>query len=269
MANRDPDLGMPVGKGEPNVAAISLARISRGQEIEVICKAYKGIAKHHAKWSPLSAVAYEYDPYNKLRHTTYWFETDGECRTAHSSRQLVQLVLELFWRHARSQPLTRPEQAEWPLSSNAAFEAPPDPAQPFDYNAVPDTYYMTAESVGSVPVRNVFEQGCDIMVENLAQLILAVQQETGADGDDDEDDGGAGGIVEPEGYGGMGNGHDEYGGGGGGGGYGGGYGGGGGGGYEGGGYGGGGGGGGGGGWGGQGGGAPGWAGDTGMSPLRR
>ena len=79
MANRDPDLGMPVGKGESAAPPIALARISRGQEIEVICKAYKGIAKHHAKWSPLSAVAYDYDPYNKLRHTTYWFETDGEC----------------------------------------------------------------------------------------------------------------------------------------------------------------------------------------------
>ena len=74
---------------------ILLAKMSRGQEIELVCKAYKvrlrrtgamcsgtnikGIGKHHAKWSPLSAVGFEYDPYNKLRHTTYWYETDGEC----------------------------------------------------------------------------------------------------------------------------------------------------------------------------------------------
>ena len=37
----------------------------------------QGIAKYHSKWSPLSAVGFEYDPHNKLRHTTYWFETDG------------------------------------------------------------------------------------------------------------------------------------------------------------------------------------------------
>ena len=26
----------------------------------------------------MSAVGYEYDPHNKLRHTTYWFEKDGK-----------------------------------------------------------------------------------------------------------------------------------------------------------------------------------------------
>lgn len=213
IAHHDPELGVPVGKGDPTASAIQLARISRGQEIEVVCKAYKGIAKHHAKWSPLSAVAYEYDPYNKLRHTDFWFETDAA--------------------------------AEWPLSSNANFETPPNPNEPFDFNAVPSTYYMTAESVGSVPVRSVFEQACDIMVENLAQVILAVQQETGVDEDEMHDGGGGGGegIVEPSmgmnggeyggGYDQNGGGYDQWNGGGGG-----------------------------------GGGGPGWGG-TGMSPLRR
>jgi DNA-directed RNA polymerase II subunit RPB3 len=224
MANRDPELGMPVGKGDPNATPISLVRLGRGQEVEIICKAFKGIAKHHAKWSPLSTIAYDYDPYNKLRHTTYWVEDKEK-------------VLE-----------------EWPLSPNAAFEAPPDASQPFDYTAAPSTYYFTAESVGSVPVRSVFDQACDILSYNLAEIVRALDKETGAD--DDEDDGGAGGIIEPnvDGYGnGNGNGHGYedggYGGGGGGGGY-----------DQ---Y-----GGGGGSWSPQGG-APGWAGGSGMSPLRR
>ncbi|KAL1408790.1 RNA polymerase II subunit 3 [Vanrija albida] len=198
IRHRDADLGQPVGKGDATAPPIQLARIGRGQEIEVVCKAYKGIAKHHAKWSPLSAVAFEYDPYNKLRHTTYWFETD--------------------------------EDAEWPLSKNAEFEAPPDPSQPFDFHAVPSTFYFSAESVGALPVKDVFDQACDIIVQNLAQIVLAVQQETGG-GDEDEEDEGPGGIVEPgygggggpnggpDGYGGDGyGGYDAYGGGGGGGG---------------------------------------------------
>lgn len=86
-----------------------------------------------------------------------------------------------------------------------------------------------------MPVRQAIEQGLDIITEQLANVILAVQKETGVDEDEDgqEGDGADGpdgnGFVEPNGYGG----------------------------YDAGGY-------------GQQGGQPGWAaGGTGMSPLRR
>ncbi|WVQ81702.1 hypothetical protein IAT38_003827 [Cryptococcus sp. DSM 104549] len=161
--NRDPDLGQPVGKGNPAVPPILIAKMGKGHEIDLVCKAYKGIAKHHAKWSPLSTVAFEYDPYNKLRHTTHWFETD--------------------------------ERAEWPLSSNAVFETPPDPSEPFDYNAVPTTFYFNAESVNSIPVRSIVEQGLDLLIQSLAGVVLAVQKETGSGDDEEEEE--VPGFVEP------------------------------------------------------------------------
>lgn len=83
----------------------------------------QGIAKEHAKWSACSAVAFEYDPYNKLRHTSHWFEVD--------------------------------ERAEWPLSDNAKEEEPPRENEPFDYNAIPKRFYFEVETVGSVSPQEV------------------------------------------------------------------------------------------------------------------
>ena len=45
-----------------------------------------------------------------------------------------------------------------------------------------------------MPVRDVIERGLDILVENLAGVIIAVNKETGAD----DDENGDGGIVEPD-----------------------------------------------------------------------
>jgi DNA-directed RNA polymerase II subunit RPB3 len=109
------------------------------------------------------------------------------------------------------------EKAEWPLSQNANFEAPPQPSAPFDYNAVPSTFYFDIEASGSVPVREVVTQGLDILAMNLAKVIEGVEIETGGRDEDDAD--GGMGLVEPvtggEYYGGAGG--EYYGGGGGGG----------------------------------------------------
>lgn len=78
----------------------------------------QGIAKEHAKWSPCSAVSFEYDPHNKLRHTSYWFESDAK--------------------------------AEWPTSRNATDEEPPRDDEPFDYLAKPNKFYMEVETDGSL-----------------------------------------------------------------------------------------------------------------------
>jgi hypothetical protein len=83
----------------------------------------QGIAKEHAKWSPCSAVSFEYDPYNKLRHTTYWYESDI--------------------------------RAEWPLSDNAQEEEPPRDDEPFDFNAKPNKFYFEVETDGSLAPQEV------------------------------------------------------------------------------------------------------------------
>lgn len=106
------------------------------------------------------------------------------------------------------------------MSQNANFETPVDPNAPFDYNAVPSTFYFDVEASGSVPVRQVVEQGLDILATNLAKVIEGVEIETGGRDEDEGVDEGGVGLVEPN----MGMGGDGYYGNGGGGGYGGDYG---------------------------------------------
>jgi DNA-directed RNA polymerase II subunit RPB3 len=87
--------------------------------------ATQGFAKEHAKWSPVSAVGFEYDPHNILRHTSLWHERDAA--------------------------------AEWPASENANQEEPADPEEPFDYEARPGRFYFDVETVGSVSPGEVVE----------------------------------------------------------------------------------------------------------------
>lgn len=131
----------PMHTDDPSAQPVLICKIRKGQELRVRCIAKKviylappaysggndivcsvwllqGIAKEHAKWSPCSAVSFEYDPHNRLRHTTYWYETDIK--------------------------------KEWPLSANAAEEEAPRDDEPFDYNAKPQKFYFEVETDGSL-----------------------------------------------------------------------------------------------------------------------
>ncbi|WFD20104.1 RNA polymerase II subunit 3 [Malassezia caprae] len=126
VAPRHPDFGKPVGHGthdflttdDPNVPGVSIVQLRKGQHIKARCIARKGFAKEHAKWSPVSAVGFEYDPHNALRHTTLWYELNAK--------------------------------KEWPESKNAHEEEPPAEGTPFDPNRRANRFYFDVESV--VPI---------------------------------------------------------------------------------------------------------------------
>ncbi|KAL0144672.1 DNA-directed RNA polymerase [Mucor lusitanicus] len=125
-------------------SGVLLVKLRKGHELKLKCIAKKGVAKEHAKWSPVSGVSFEYDPYNKLRHTTYWFEETED---------------------------------EWPLSKNAQFETPPDKDAPFDYNAKPDKFYFEAETVGSLAPEEVVTMAMKTLVDKLAYVQMQIQEE--------------------------------------------------------------------------------------------
>lgn len=124
-----------------------IAKLRKGQELRLKCIAKKGIAKEHAKWAPTSAVGFEYDPHNKLRHMDMWYESDA--------------------------------LAEWPKSKYADWEDPPQEGEPFDYDAVPDRFYFEVESTGNHEPDAIIQQGIKVLQQKLAMVISDLTEGSG------------------------------------------------------------------------------------------
>jgi DNA-directed RNA polymerase II subunit RPB3 len=127
-------------------------KLRKGQELKVRCIAKKGTAKEHAKWSPVAAVAFEYDPHNKLRHTNYWVEND------------VKL--------------------EWPVGANGDEESEPVSSEAFDFNAKPEKFYFSVEGTGVMDPKEIVISGLKMLQAKLSlvQMLLRQIKESGEGG---------------------------------------------------------------------------------------
>jgi DNA-directed RNA polymerase II subunit RPB3 len=142
-SRRDDSIGRPMFN-DPNQKGILICKLRKHQELRLKCIAKKGIAKEHAKWSPVAAIGFEYDPWNKLRHTDYWYEESIED--------------------------------EWPKSKNADWEEPPKENDPFDYTAKADKFYFNVETIGSLKPNEVVERGIGVLQTKLAEIVLALEK---------------------------------------------------------------------------------------------
>lgn len=133
----------PISTGD-NDPGILIAKLRKGQVIELTCIARKGTARDHAKWSPCTAIAFEYDPHNRLRHTTFWEEEDAK--------------------------------KEWPVSKNGVHEKEVLDGEIFDYNAKPNKFYMTVESTGSMNPSEIVVQGLLTLQAKLAYLQIYLNE---------------------------------------------------------------------------------------------
>ncbi|KAI1615089.1 DNA-directed RNA polymerase II subunit C [Exophiala viscosa] len=150
---RQDGIGMPVIR-DTNGTGPLLAKLRQGQEIQLECIAKKGIAKEHAKWAPTSALGFEYDPNNKLRHVDYWYETDAKD--------------------------------EWPIDErNANWEGDDTAADAaFDPDAVPSAFFFDVEGVGTLEPDDIVRGGIEVLQKKLAETIrvLGGADAAGVDG---------------------------------------------------------------------------------------
>lgn len=123
---------------------ISVVKLRKNQELKVRCIAKKGIAKEHAKWSPVAAVAFEYDPDNLLKHTTFWVEEDVD--------------------------------KEWPKSQYSTRDKYPI-NEPLDPLAQANKFYFTVETVGSMSPTEVVLSAFEVLKEKLGGFNSALDKE--------------------------------------------------------------------------------------------
>lgn len=131
---------------DPDGLGSLICKLRRGQELRMRCIAKRGIAKEHVKWAPTSAVGFEYDPHNKLRHLSYWYEEDAK--------------------------------KEWPISANGEWEDAAPEGAAFDPDAEPGAFYFDVETVGGLEPDAIIQQGIKILQQKLATVI---QELSGAD----------------------------------------------------------------------------------------
>ncbi|KAH8687626.1 DNA-directed RNA polymerase [Tricladium varicosporioides] len=141
---------------DPEGLGTVICKLRKGQELRMKCIAKKGIAKEHAKWAPVAAVAFEYDPWNKLKHTDLWYEEDPA--------------------------------KEWPKSKYADLEEPPQESEPFNFDAVPDRFYFEVESIGNLEPDAVVQQGIKVLQQKLAAVIQDLTEGDGNGGMNDNYD---------------------------------------------------------------------------------
>lgn len=139
-------VGNPVITDEEGLGPL-IVKLREGQEIKMQCIAKKGIAIEHAKWAPVAAVGFEYDPHNKLRHLDLWYEKDKE--------------------------------SEWPKSKYAQWEDPVAEGERFDWEKKPERFFFELESIGNMEPDAVVQEGIKVLQQKLAGIIAGLGSDTG------------------------------------------------------------------------------------------
>lgn len=169
---------IPAIPGDENVP-ITICKLGKGQVLQVICKATKGIAREHAKWSPCSCAAYRMDPIIRVDQAFFVEKSKEDSK-----------YLDTFISTCPNNVFKKIDSEEDPIdvenTSECTFcrqcqeflesEGEKDPEGLIVIDQVPDKYIFKVESTGALRPEVIVSRAFEILANKLSDLLKHIQE---------------------------------------------------------------------------------------------
>ncbi len=155
---------------------ITIVKLGKGQRLKVVCHAVKGIAKEHAKWSPVSTCALKYDAVVKLNEEVldqYTLEQKKGlvdcCPTSvFELEEVVGREPRVIIRNAQDCMFCREC-----ITTAEEYRSKPEDTLSVDVKHSTDKFYFTVETTGALEAKTVVTDALAVLHNKIVKLQMA------------------------------------------------------------------------------------------------